>query len=70
MTYWIGTETVRGTVIGDQAPRFRYRFYTKEGDLIHYDWVHFDDDAQAEAWFKENYPEHYKRGVEMRAWTN
>jgi len=63
-------ETVNGTIIGDTAPHYRYKFYTKEGKLIHYDWKHFDDDAQAEAWFKATYPDYYQRGVEMRRWDN
>ena len=64
-------ESVRGTIIGDDhAPRYRYKFFTKDGQCIHYDWVHFDSDAEAEEWFKATYPDHYKRGVEMRAWTN
>ena len=63
-------ETVNGTIIGDTAPHYRYKFYTDDGALIHYDWVHFDDDAQAVEWFKAEYPEHFKRGVEMRRWNN
>lgn len=27
---------------------------------------HFENDDQAEEWFKENYPDWYKKGVEMR----
>lgn len=28
----------------------------------------FENDEEAVAWFKENYPVEYKRGVEMRVW--
>jgi len=28
----------------------------------------FDNDEQAIAWFKENYPAEFKQGVEMRVW--
>ena len=64
------TEVVRGTIIGPDAKRYRYKFYTEDGELIHYNFVHFNSDAEAVEWFKRNYPDHYARGVEMRAWTN
>ena len=63
-------ETVRGTIIGPAAPYHRYKFYTKEGKLIHYNFVHFDTDAEAVKWFKEHYPDHHKTGAEMRRWDN
>ena len=64
------TETVNGTIIGDAPPYYRYKFYTDDGALIHYNFVHYETDAEAVAWFKENYPDHFKRGVEMRRWDN
>ena len=63
-------ETVRGTIIGDAPTYHRYKFYTADGTLVHYDFVHFDTDAEAEAWFKATYPDYYQRGVEMRRWDN
>ena len=70
MSYWIGDETVRGTIVGGEhhIGQRRYKFYTKDGKPITYVWQFFDNDAQAEAWFQEQFPEHYKRGVEMRSW--
>jgi hypothetical protein len=61
-------ESVRGTVIGPVETRKRYKFYTQDGKPITYDWHFAHTDAEAVQWFKENYPEHYARGVEMRAW--
>ena len=63
------TETVRGTIIGDMSPYYRYKFYSN-GKPIHYDFVHFDTDAEAVHWFSQNYPDHFKAGVEMRRWDN
>ena len=58
-------EEVRGTVIGSFYRR--YEFWTIEDPrCLAKKW--FVSDDEAEQWFKENYPEHYKNGVEMRCW--
>ncbi len=70
MSYWIGDESVRGTIVGgeDHIGQQRYKFYTLDGKPITYKFYWFNDDTAAEAWFKKTFPEHYKDGVEMRAW--
>lgn len=70
MTYHIGDEVVNGTIIGGDhhIGQKRYKFYTTSGDPITYQCHWFDDDAQAEAWFKDEHPEHYRKGAEMRVW--
>jgi hypothetical protein len=77
MSYYIGEETVRGTIIGDGKPegKKRYQFWTY-GDppeqITLSKW--FESDEEAVAWFKKNYAEtlEWERavrgGVEMRTW--
>ncbi len=67
-------ESVRGTIIGDVT--FPYQFWITE--KLHpslpdrYTVTRkvadrfFVNDKQAVEWFKENYPNEYKHGVEMR----
>lgn len=62
-------ETVRGTIIG--AMTWRYEFWTEPSK-----WIsdkperiargNFENDREAEAWFKKHHSEHYAKGVEMR----
>lgn len=46
-----------------------YEFWTRDGKTKITDRRLFESDEQAEAWFKENYPIEYKRGVEMRRYN-
>jgi len=74
-SYYIGDESVRGTIIGGEREEKRYQFWTY-GDPPHQitgsKW--FKTDEEAIAWFEEHYAETLKRereqhgGVEMRTW--
>jgi hypothetical protein len=67
-TYWIGDEEVNGIIIGPVT--FAYRFYTEtdpKEPITGFEY--FSNDDEAIAWFKENYPEHFKAGAEMRVWN-
>ena len=56
-------EEVRGTIIGGE---YRYYEFWQGALRVAKGW--FDDDEQAEAWFKEYHLKHYEAGVEMRVW--
>lgn len=60
-------EYVDGTVIGTFY--HAYRFYYWDGHRLTRT-MYFVDDDEAEAWFRENYPDEYKVGVEMRCYTD
>lgn len=70
MAYQQYTDDVNGTVIGGFS--HPYEFWIDEPyplcckRKVASNW--FEDDEEAIAWFKENYPDEYKRGVEMRVW--
>ncbi len=71
MVYWIGDEVVNGTIIGDFSG-WPYQFWTIKPypplnlppHKFAEKWFLNDDDA--EQWVKENFPEQYAQGVEMR----
>lgn len=54
-------EEVDATVIGSFC--WPYEFWRDGKRIAH---GHFESDAEAEAWFKENYADEYRVGVEMR----
>lgn len=56
------TDDVRGIVVGEMT--FPYQFW-KDGRRL--GRGHFASDAEAEAYCKEQFPEEYKTGIEMRA---
>jgi len=58
-------EIVRGTVIGSFL--YLYEFWSGER-LICREFLANDDEA--EKWFKENYPDAYRAGVEMRCYDD
>ena len=60
-------EHVNGTVIG--AFYHAYRFYRLDGRRLTR-LLYFVDDDEAKAWVKENHPDEYKAGVEMRCYTD
>ena len=69
-------EEVRGTIIGGDNYSY-YEFWTvKNTGYPQYLGPHrfakgwFSDDEDAEQWVKENHPEHYKDGVEMRCFED
>ena len=65
--YYIGDEVVRGTIIGTQYRR--YEFWTTDDPPSKIAGpVYYEHDAEAVTWFRENYYEQYKQGVEMRTW--
>lgn len=61
-------EDVSGTIIGDVT--FPYQFWTVNEPFGQtcIDKSYFTDDDAAIAWFKERYPEWFKKGVEMRVY--
>lgn len=61
-------EEVSGVIIGDVT--FPYEFWTtgEEYGNIRIDKNFFPNDETAIEWFKDKYPDHYKRGVEMRVY--
>ena len=61
-------EYVNGVIIGGEEYGRRYRFYTREGERITPGEQWFSDDAEAVAWFRARYPEHYRQGAEMRCY--
>lgn len=60
-------EYVHSTVIGPF--HHAYRFY-QDGRRLTKMLYYFTDDDEAEAWLKENYPDEYQAGVEMRCYTD
>ena len=67
-------EDVNGIVIGDflvpyefwidePRPGYQHRHGKR---CVAKKW--FENDEQAVEWFKENYPDEYKHGAEMRVW--
>lgn len=73
MTYYVGEEVVRGTIIGDIT--YPYEFWIEEEVSYQSKPVSrriaksfFRNDTEAVEWFKENYPNEFKHGVEMRAY--
>lgn len=68
------TEVVSGTIIGRYT--YPYEFWINEDRWEYVDKDgkrrvakgNFENDTQAIAWFKENYPTEFKKGVEMRVW--
>jgi len=62
---WL-VEDVNGTIIG--AVTWPYEFWTtgEEHGNWRIDCNYFENDEDAVAWFKEKYPDWFKRGVEMR----
>jgi hypothetical protein len=62
-----GYDEPRGILIGSDF-RARYKFFTRNGRQFHYRDEYFDSDAEAEAWVREHYPDHYAAGVGMRVW--
>jgi hypothetical protein len=74
-SYYIGDESVRGTIIGGEREEKRYQFWTYDDPPLQITgskW--FKTDEEAIAWFEDNYTETLKRereqhgGVEMRTW--
>lgn len=65
-------ETVRGIIIGQMT--WRYEFWTVPPEFnsdLFPELVarhEFENDREAIAWFKKNYPDHYAKGVEMRCY--
>lgn len=59
-------EHVHGTVVGSFY--HAYRFYQDDRRLTKL--LYFVDDDEAEAWFRENYPDEYQAGVEMRCYAD
>ncbi len=57
-------EVVNGIVIGPFTNR--YGFFRDNRRL--FEFKHFENDTQAIAWAKENYPEEFKTGMEMRCY--
>jgi len=65
-------ESVRGTVIGPMT--WPYEFWTLGSNNPEWDGNyprcivkrHFENDREAEEWFKAHYPDDYAQGVEMR----
>ena len=66
------TDDVRGIIIGGDDRR--YEFWTEE--RIPWQGIFpemicrgsFPNDEEAIAWFKEKYPDHFRRGAEMRVY--
>jgi len=54
----------RAIIIGAFA--WPYEFWTRDGKRQIGRRLLFESDAEAEAWFKVNYPAEYAAGVEMR----
>jgi hypothetical protein len=69
-----GEEEVDGVIIGPIT--FPYEFWIDEPRPEYADRNgkrrvtkgNFENDEQAVEWFKTNYPDEYKYGVEMRVW--
>jgi hypothetical protein len=61
-------EDVNGTIIGDVT--FPYEFWTvgQEFGQNCIDKGFFPGDDEAVEWFKDKYPEWFRRGVEMRVY--
>lgn len=59
--YWIGDESVRGHIIGNVE--WPYEFW-QDGERFARGY--FENDAEAESWCREHYPERAAGGVEMR----
>lgn len=72
MGYATQYDDVRGTVIGDCTNYYIFiRTVVIPGVLTCTEPAargHFTDDAEAIAWFKENYPADFANGVEMRVY--
>lgn len=59
------TEVIdRAVVIG--AFTWPYEFWTRDGKCQISPRRLFESDDEAEQWFRERYPDEYKRGAEMR----
>jgi len=58
-------EIVRGTVIGSFL--YLYEFWSEERRICH---CYLASDDEAEQWFKENHPDAYRTGVEMRCYDD
>jgi len=54
-------EDVRGFIIGEVT--FPYEFWQGKERICR---GSFENDEEAIAWFKENYPKEFKQGAEMR----
>ena len=67
MSYYADDESVRGTVIGPLNRR--YEFWTEDDPPIKIAGpVYFEHDQEAVEWFRENHPDHFMQGAEMRTW--
>lgn len=68
------TESVNGIVIGAMLVPYEFwideprREYVTRNGKRRVARGGFENDQQAVEWFKENYPDEYKQGVEMRVW--
>lgn len=63
------TDEVRGVIIGGQDRTYEFWPKPEHERLAKWTWIArgcFPNDEEAVAWFREQYPEWFARGVEMR----
>jgi len=71
-TYW--DDDVDGIIIGQMLVPYEFWIdeprpgYADKNGKRRVAKSSFENDEQAVAWFKENYPAEFKQGVEMRCW--